>query len=312
MRVVVIGLGTQGHKRALVAGDAVVAIVDPIAAEATHRAIEDVELDSYDAALVCTPDKAKYDILRWLAENGKDALVEKPLTLSPSEFDTLDAARQSSGALLYTAYNHRFEPHLVRVASLLAAETIGRVLMLNIFYGNGTARDVQNSPWRDQGLGVIADLGSHMLNLVDFLLPRDPGEASLIPTIRWARRLENASYDIFSMTLDHAGCFTELQGSLVSWKNTFRLDVVGDAGSLHVDGLCKWGPSTLRIRERVLPSGRPTETEVVLEEPDPTWQAEYSHFQRLCSERETAHLHEDRIISGALHSIEHQLSGREL
>lgn len=312
MRVVVIGFGTQGRKRALVAGDEVVAIVDPIAAEATHRSIEDVALDSYDAALVCTPDAAKYEILRLLADHGKDALVEKPLVLSPREFDELDNMRQANAAIIYTAYNHRFEPHLVQVASLLETRAIGRVLMLSIFYGNGTARDVQNSPWRDEGLGVITDLGSHMLDLVDFLLPRITDECQTEATIRWARRLENASYDVFSMTLDRINCFAEIEGSLVSWKNTFRLDIVGENGSLHVDGLCKWGPSVLRIRERVLPSGRPAEKEIVLEQPDPTWQTEYNYFQELCSERAMSDLRGDRAISAALHSIEHQLSGREL
>ena len=46
--------------------------------------------------------------------------------------------------------------------------------------------------------------------------------------------------------------------------------------------LCKWGPSTLTVRKRVLPSGRPEETVEVLEQPDPTWQLEYDHFLELC------------------------------
>ena len=42
-------------------------------------------------------------------------------------------------------------------------------LQRTFFYGNGTARDVRNSPWRDQGFGVLPDLGSHLLDMVLFL-----------------------------------------------------------------------------------------------------------------------------------------------
>ena len=69
---------------------------------------------------------------------------------------------------------------------------------------------------------------------------------------------------------------------MVSWRNTFGLDVYGELGSAHIAGLCKWGPSTLTLRQRVFPSGRPQETVETLEIPDPTWQTEQEHFLGLC------------------------------
>ena len=39
-----------------------------------------------------------------------------------------------------------------------------------MFYGNGTARIVKNSPWKDKQLGVISDLGSHLIDTLIFLL----------------------------------------------------------------------------------------------------------------------------------------------
>ena len=75
MKVVVVGLGIQGRKRQAVAGADVVATVDPVAAGATHRRIEDVALADYDAALVCTPDAAKVPLLTYLLERAKHVLV---------------------------------------------------------------------------------------------------------------------------------------------------------------------------------------------------------------------------------------------
>src|SRR3546814_9052075 len=79
MRVVIVGYGVQGRKRKAVAGGEVVAVVDPVAAEATARTLAEVPLDSFDAAIVCTPDEPKPALLQALLRAGKHVLVEKPL-----------------------------------------------------------------------------------------------------------------------------------------------------------------------------------------------------------------------------------------
>src|SRR5258708_33879070 len=110
MRVVVVGLGVQGRKRTAIAGEEVVATVDPVLTDAGYRRIEDVPLNSYDAALLCVPDAPKVELLTYLLGNGKHALVEKPLR---SEHDGhLTAFAELShrtGAVCYSASTHRFE-----------------------------------------------------------------------------------------------------------------------------------------------------------------------------------------------------------
>src|SRR6188472_1232825 len=79
MRVIVVGLGVQGHKRRKFAGADFVAAVDPFNTDAQYRKVEDVPLDCYDAALACIPDEPKIEILSYLLGHGKHVLVEKPL-----------------------------------------------------------------------------------------------------------------------------------------------------------------------------------------------------------------------------------------
>ena len=79
MRVIVVGAGNQGAKRSRVAGSDLVATVDPVNPAAQFKAVEQVPLDTYDAALVCTPDSVKPKILRHLLSHRKHVLVEKPL-----------------------------------------------------------------------------------------------------------------------------------------------------------------------------------------------------------------------------------------
>jgi len=180
MRVVVVGLGVQGRKRLAIAGGDAVATVDPVAQDATYRRIEDVPVADYDAALVCTPDGVKLPLLTHLLGHGKHVLVEKPLIAeSDADLARLRDLATAKGVACYTAYNHRFEPHLVRLKHALESGVLGKVYLAKFFYGNGTARDVRNSAWRDQGLGVFPDLGSHLLDWTLFLFGRPSTEAEV-------------------------------------------------------------------------------------------------------------------------------------
>ena len=46
---------------------------------------------------------------------------------------------------------------------LIESKKLGSIYYV-MFYGNGTARLVRDSKWRDTGLGVLSDLGSHLLD----------------------------------------------------------------------------------------------------------------------------------------------------
>ena len=279
MKMLIVGLGVQGRKRLAVAGPDVVATVDPVVPTARFKSIRDVPLDAYDAALVCTPDRTKIEALKYLLGNGKHVLVEKPL-LTDDESCLVDL-RTLAGqkrATCYTAYNHRFEPHLVRVKHALDNGTLGKIYLCRMFYGNGTAMDVKRSPWRDRGLGALTDLGSHMLDLTLFFFGRSSREFTL-----WAgNRFENHAFDHILFGSSDAPAL-EFEGTMVSWRNTFTLDIFGEQGSAHVFCLCKWGPSTFTLRTRVLPSGRPPEQVETIEMKDPTWALEYEYFKALCA-----------------------------
>jgi predicted dehydrogenase len=298
MRVIVVGLGVQGRKRLAVAGRDVVATVDPIHPDARYRDVGEVPRQEYDAALVCTPDGVKVPILRYLLAHGKHVLVEKPLLAEdPSALEEVAKLEAETGAVCYTAYNHRFEPHFVRMKEAIDSGVLGRVYLCRLFYGNGTARDVRQSPWRDRGAGVLPDLGSHLLDAALFWF--GSLDASFIP---WcASRFENAAFDHLLFGAPGPPTLV-MEVTLLSWRNRFTCDVHGELGSAHIDSLCKWGPSTFTLRRRVFPSGRPPEESVTLVQPDPTWALEYDHFSALCSKGARGNIANDvvlnRIVNG--------------
>lgn len=304
MRCVVVGLGVQGYKRRKHAGDDFVVAVDPVNPEARYRRIEDVPLDDFDSALCCIPDAPKEEVVGYLLENGKHALVEKPLWLEErNSFKRLEEMANRKKLVCYTAYNHRFEPHFVRMKELITSGALGRIYSCRMFYGNGTARLVRESAWRDEGAGVLPDLGSHLLDTCRFWF--GPLENSF--RVIASNRFENRAPDHVIIGSEETEPRIELEMTLCMWRNHFTCDILAEKGTAHIESLCKWGPATLTHRTRVLPSGRPPEKCVRLVEEDPTWEVEYRHFKGLVESRAATDLSNDLWLQSTLEDLAKQL-----
>jgi predicted dehydrogenase len=187
----------------------------------------------------------------------------------------------------------------MRMRDLIASGKLGRIYSVRMFYGNGTARLVRDSAWRDIGAGVLPDLGSHLLDTLRFWLGEDfdaPFE------VRGAFRHENRAFDhvILGANGDVA---VQLEMTMLSWRNHFTCDVFAEKGSAHIESLCKWGPSTFIHRTRILPSGRPPEEAVTLIQDDPTWALEYAHFTELCRTGSGTNLANDQWLARTLRQL---------
>ena len=307
MRVVVAGLGVQGHKRRRIAGADFVADVDPKNKEAKHRRLEDVPVASYDAALLCVPDDAKLGLINFLVRHKKHALVEKPLLGSESELKALEKKARAAGVFIYTAYNHRFEPHFARLREVVRSGVLGELYHCRMFYGNGTARLVRDSEWRDTGAGVLPDLGSHLLDTLRFWFDGWDGDLRLVA----AERFENRAPDHVVLSARGGEPAVDLEMTLLSWRNHFYCDLLGEKGSAHIRSLCKWGPTDFIQRTRVLPSGRPAEETDTIVSEDPTWQLEYDWFKAACAAGRKTDFSNDRYVARALSDLEKQMKRKK-
>jgi predicted dehydrogenase len=303
MRVVVAGLGVQGNKRRKFAGADYVASVDPVNPEADYPALAQVPLDQYDAVLACIPDQPKKAMLSYCISHGKHVLVEKPLwTDRDGDLLELERDARKAGVVVYTAYNHRFEPHFIRMRDLIASGELGRIYNCRMFYGNGTARMVQQSAWRDKGAGVLPDLGSHLLDTCRFWF----GDVASSFTIMAANSFENAAPDHVVIASEGLTPRIELEMTLLMWRNHFTCDILAENGTAHISSLCKWGPASFVRRTRVLPAGWPSEVKETLTQDDPTWSAEYAHFRSLCARNAPTDLSNDRWLHAILSHLGEQ------
>lgn len=305
-RTLIAGRGVQGLKRQKFCGNDFFCFVDPFSDLADFKRIEDVPIDDYDLVLGCIPDEPKGNFLKYCLKNGKHVLIEKPLWLiEDSLFEDLERISKKNGAVCYTAYNHRFEPHFVRMKNLIDSGDLGKIYRCRMFYGNGTARLVRESKWRDSGSGVLPDLGSHLIDTVNFWL----GEQ--IKSSNWkifsANNFENKSPDHVVIGNETNSISVELEMTMLMWRNHFSCDILAEKGSAHIESLCKWGPSKFVYRKRKLPSGRPDEIQEVIVQDDPTWSKEYAFFKNLAKSSRGSDLSWDREIYRVLSGLENDL-----
>ena len=114
-KVLLVGYGNQGKKREREDINKIVGIVDPKLNAANYKNVQEVPLSKFDIAYLCCPDEQKKDILTYLVKNKKHVLVEKPLfPINEKALTELDLISKKNKSLIYVAYNHRFEPNILK------------------------------------------------------------------------------------------------------------------------------------------------------------------------------------------------------
>lgn len=143
-----------------------------------------------DAVYVATPPSthARYAIAAMRA--GKPAYVEKPMAMDAGECAAMLAASRETGMPLFVAYYRRALPRFLKVRELLDGGAIGTPRTVRVVLHrtlDPRYADAAQLPWRVRpevaGGGLFVDLGSHALDLLDFLfgpLLQVSGEAASV------------------------------------------------------------------------------------------------------------------------------------
>lgn len=133
-----------------------------------------IEDDGVDAVYVATPPSSHLDLALKVAQAGKPCLVEKPMAMSHGECRQMVAAFRKTGRPLFVAYYRRALPRFLRVRELLREGAVGELSSVHIAHYERLARGEAAHGWRFKpeisGGGLFMDLGSHGLDLLDFLV----------------------------------------------------------------------------------------------------------------------------------------------
>ena len=137
---------------------------------------EDPEIDVVD---ICSPNGFHRSALLSAMACGKHIYCEKPLTGSLREAEEIARALESYKGVSQMALQYRFLPAVLRAKQLLESGALGDIHEFRADFLHSGSADPETviAPWKLKG-GVLADLGSHVLDLMDFLLDHSFAEVS--------------------------------------------------------------------------------------------------------------------------------------
>lgn len=177
LNVAVIGVGSMGGNHARVFATmpnvnlVAVADVDPTALYkvartyrarpyADYRAMLDQE--AVDLVSLVVPTALHHPMAKEVIDRGIHVFIEKPFTLCVAEGKELIAAASEKGIKLAVGHIERFNPAVAEMKRHLEDGQLGRVYQIH-------ARRVGPFPPRVDDVGVILDLATHELDIMEYI-----------------------------------------------------------------------------------------------------------------------------------------------
>ena len=160
-----------------------------------------------EAVSITAPNRLHRDVALAAAAAGKHFWGEKPLGRFPHETEEIAGAAESAGIRTIVGFNYRHAPAVQHARDLLAAGVLGEV---NHFRSQWVAAYAASPlgarTWRfrraDAGLGVLGDLGSHAVDLAQFLLGPVAAVTARTETIVAERPVPTAATTHFALVAD--------------------------------------------------------------------------------------------------------------
>jgi predicted dehydrogenase len=232
MRTAVIGVGYLGRfhaqKYASLANSQLVGVADPsaaarsaveaelkVAAHADYREL----LGKVDAVSVVTPTPLHYEVAKAFLESGASVLVEKPMTVTVEEGESLIQIARHAKRTLQVGHLERFNAAVQALQPVLTVPRFIESARLAPFKHRGTDVD------------VVLDLMIHDIDLI-LSIVRSP----VVAVDAIGSSIFSKEIDIANARLRFAnGCVANATASRVSLKTERRLRLFQDDAYLSVD-----------------------------------------------------------------------------
>jgi predicted dehydrogenase len=178
LRAAVIGVGNMGRNHARVYANMesveLVAVCDANYATAAAaaqiyrcRAYGDYHLllaeEELDLVSVVVPTKDHYAVASEVIDEGVAVLIEKPIAATVAEGEALIAAAERAGVVLTVGHIERFNPAIIALKEQLDDYELGSVFQV-------AARRVGPFPARIMDVGVVIDLATHEMDILNYLI----------------------------------------------------------------------------------------------------------------------------------------------
>jgi len=226
------------------------AMIGAETASTDYRAV--TENPDVDIVHICTPNHLHVDALLSAMRAQKHIYCDKPLVATAAEAQAIAAALPDYRGTAQMTFQNRFYPATQRAQQLIASGALGQVLSFRAAYLHGGSADPQVPlKWKlssAAGGGVIADLASHVLDLVDWLL--GPFAAVMAATqIAYPQRpvagapgqtgIVDAEDNVMLLARLSSGALGTLEATKIATgsEDELRLEIHGSRGALRFNGM---------------------------------------------------------------------------
>jgi predicted dehydrogenase len=232
-----------------------------------YRAV--TENPAIDIVHVCTPNHLHREALLSAIAHQKHIYCDKPLVATMAEAEEIRTALAGYRATAQMTFQNRFFPATMRARQLIDAAALGDILGFRACYlHGGNANPAAPLKWRltaAGGGGVIADLASHVLDLVDWLI--GPFQAVMaatqiayperpLPNDPTKQRAVDVEDSVLLLAKMQAGALGSIEATKLASgsEDELRLEIHGSHGALRFNGM---DPHHLEIHDATAPD-RPT------------------------------------------------------
>lgn len=123
---------------------------------------------------ICTPNHLHYQMAKEAMLAGKHVICEKPLAMDSKQAAELVEIAQEKKALNAVGFNLRFYPLVLQVRSMIKSGELGEIFAINGSYQQDWLFYQTDYNWRLEpdysgNTRAIADIGSHWLDMVEFM-----------------------------------------------------------------------------------------------------------------------------------------------
>ncbi|HEX2786859.1 MAG TPA: Gfo/Idh/MocA family oxidoreductase [Ignavibacteria bacterium] len=174
-----------------------------------------------NAVIIATPAETHYEIGKQCLEQGKNVLIEKPITLHSNEAQELIDIAKKQNLKLMVGHVLLYHPAILKIKEMIDSGKIGK---LQYIYSNrlnlGTIRSEENILW---------SFAPHDISVIQFFTESNPVEI-------FSKGATYVQDDIEDTTITYLKYPNNVNAHIfVSWLNPFkeqRLVIIGDKGML--------------------------------------------------------------------------------
>ncbi len=204
----------------------------------------DLNVDLVD---ICTPNFLHKDQIIASAQAGKNIYCEKPLGMNSKETEEITKVASKYKVKNQVAFMIRFIPAVAYAHSVLSQGLLGRVYAFRgEFFHSSYLNKSKPMSWRlersKSGGGAISDLGSHMIDLVRFLLGDFASVQANLKTVVSQRfdgkEMKNVDVDDWALifaTLKSGATGTIESSRVATGKEGTRVEIYAENGSIFIN-----------------------------------------------------------------------------